>query len=318
MHIGKTDNSFYKGNYKGNVMDIKELNYLVTIADEGSISRAAEKLYMAQSSLSQFLQLYELELGTRLFVRTNRGVRLTASGDTFISHARQILQHYRQAQNELWDIHELQGGYIEFGISSFRGTYLLPRVLKRFHERYPNIHVETTELDAYSLEEKIMEGLLDIALVVLPCIKFKGPVDFLMKEEILLIISRGHPAMKYIHYEENGRKWIDLRDTAEFEYILGPTTTVLGSIARKEFKKIDMIPFARNTNFTAAFAAAMAREGIALAFTYRTCIVPDENVEYVSIGREGLQLDLALIYPVGNYRSNATRALAALFKEFYS
>ena len=49
-------------------MNLKELNYIVTIADEGSISRAAEKLYMAQSSLSQFLQLYEAELGERLYL----------------------------------------------------------------------------------------------------------------------------------------------------------------------------------------------------------------------------------------------------------
>ena len=61
-------------------MNLKELNYIVTIADEGSISRAAEKLYMAQSSLSQFLQLYEAELGAPLFMRTSRGVRPTASG----------------------------------------------------------------------------------------------------------------------------------------------------------------------------------------------------------------------------------------------
>lgn len=52
-------------------MNLKELNYIVTIADEGSISRAAEKLYMAQSSLSQFLFQYEAELGAKLFVRTH-------------------------------------------------------------------------------------------------------------------------------------------------------------------------------------------------------------------------------------------------------
>ena len=79
-------------------MDLKELNYLIAIADEGSISRAAESLYMAQSSLSQFLQQYEAELGVRLFFRTARGVRPTAAGQAFIQNARQILLHYRRAQ----------------------------------------------------------------------------------------------------------------------------------------------------------------------------------------------------------------------------
>ena len=103
-------------------MNLKELNYIVTIADEGSISRAAEKLYMAQSSLSQFLQLYEAELGAPLFMRTSRGVRPTASGSVFLNHARQILLQYHRAQSELWDIEELSGGRIELGISTFRGT----------------------------------------------------------------------------------------------------------------------------------------------------------------------------------------------------
>ena len=101
-------------------MDLKELNYLIAIADEGSISRAAESLYMAQSSLSQFLQQYEAELGVRLFFRTARGVRPTAAGQAFIQNARQILLHYRRAQNEVWDIEQLKGGRIDFGIG--RGT----------------------------------------------------------------------------------------------------------------------------------------------------------------------------------------------------
>ena len=68
-------------------MDLKELDYIVTVADEGSISRAAEKWFMAQSSLSQAVRLIEQDLGTSVFVRTARGVRLTAAGEAFISHA---------------------------------------------------------------------------------------------------------------------------------------------------------------------------------------------------------------------------------------
>ena len=81
-------------------------------------------------------------------MRTARGVRPTASGSVFLSHARQILQEYHRAKCELWDIEELKGGQINLGISTFRGTYLLPSVLKRFHEQYPNIHVEITEKDS--------------------------------------------------------------------------------------------------------------------------------------------------------------------------
>lgn len=298
-------------------MNLKELTYIVTIADEGSISRAAEKLYMAQSSLSQFLQLYETELGAPLFMRTSRGVRPTASGAVFIGYARQILLQYHRAQSELWDIEELNGGRIELGISTFRGMYLLPRVLKIFHTRYPKIHVEITEKDSTYLEDMILEGLLDIALIALPSLRIKSHLDFITRDEIYIVATRDHPVMQHVCYEDNGRKWVSLSDAARYEFILGSPSTILGAVARKEFERLKIEPVAQNTNITAPFAAAMAREGIALAFTYSSCLVPYPNVEYLGVGREGLFLDLTLAYPAGEYRSKATMALAQVFHEVY-
>lgn len=343
VYIGKTDSlvpdwlfHFRSRLSERSFMDLKELQYIVTLADEGSISHAAEKLYMAQSSLSQFLQQYEAELGTTLFMRTSRGIRPTASGQTFIDHARQILLHYRRAQNEVWDIEDLKGGRIELGTATFRGTYLVPKVLKRFHEIYPHIHVSVTEMDSVPLEDRILEGLLDIALIALPAVKIKEHVDWLMRDEILLIAAKDHPLMNFVHAKEDGTvspdvpaalsppptapafaPWVDLRDAAAFEFILGPPKTILGRAARREFKKLGIEPPTWNTSFTAPFAAAMAREGIALAFTYRSCIVHDENVSYLRIGKEGVWLDLGLTYPAGEYRSKATMELGRLFHEMY-
>ncbi len=293
-------------------MDLKELHYIITIADEGSISGAAEKLYMAQSSLSQFLQQYEAEIGTPIFVRTSRGVRPTAAGSVFLSHIRQIHLHYRRAQSELWDIEEMPGGRIEFGISTFRGTYLLPRVLKRFYEIYPKVHVEITELDSVELEERIMEGALDMALIALPAVKLKNNVDFLMKDEIYIVASGNHPVMKYVRKAEDGTPFVSFRDAAPFEFILGPPQTILGMIARNEFKALGIPPYAPNQTATASFAAAMARAGIGLALTYRSCVVPEEGVEYLRIGKDGVYLDLGLVYPLGEYRSKAARKLGEL------
>lgn len=85
---------------------------------------------MAQSSLSQAVRLFEQDLGTPIFVRTARGVRPTSAGEAFIFHARQILQQYQEARSEASDIENLKGGTVIFGISTYRGTYLLPPVLK--------------------------------------------------------------------------------------------------------------------------------------------------------------------------------------------
>ena len=149
-------------------MELKELRYIVTLAEEGSISRAADRLFMAQSSLSQFLQQYEKELGTVLFARTAKGIRPTTGGANFIENARQILLQYRRAENELWDSVNLEGGRIIFGISSFRGRYMLPGILADFQQKYPKVKVDIVEANSMELEEELTAGKLDLAVVALP------------------------------------------------------------------------------------------------------------------------------------------------------
>ena len=286
-------------------MDLKELDYIVTVADEGSISRAAEKLFMAQSSLSQAVRLIEQDLGTSVFVRTARGVRPTAAGEAFISHARQILQQYREARSEASDIENLKGGTIIFGISTYRGTYLLPPVLKKFHERYPKVHVEISEMDSIDLENQILEGILDLALIAAPPVRIKHGFEELMRDEIMLVTTKEHPVMKYAHECE----------TATYEDSLGPPNTVLGRTARHSLREAGVEPIGLDTYLSAAFAAAVAREGVALAFTYRSCRVMRDGFRYLRIGKEGIFLDLALVWPAGKYRSRAAKALADLLHE---
>lgn len=178
-------------------MDLKELNYVVTVANEGSISRAAEKLFMSQSSLSQAIRVLEQDLGTSVFVRTTRGVRPTAAGDAFIFHAKQILQQYRAACSEAADIENLNGGTVIFGISTYRGTYLLPPVLKRFRALYPKVHVEICEMDSIDLEDQLLEGLLDLALIAAPPVRIRHGVSPFMRDEIMIVTTADHPVMEF-------------------------------------------------------------------------------------------------------------------------
>lgn len=298
-------------------MQLKELQYIVTLADEGSISRAAEYLYMAQSSLSQFLQQYEAELGVTLFVRTSKGLRPTTAGTLFIENARSILYHYRLVKNEIWDMEHMQRGKIIFGISSFRGSYMMPPVLKQFYETYPNVQVEIVEANSIALEEKILDGLIDLAIVALPLKKLNHEVELMKSDEILIVANRAHPVMQYIHKKDKfPYYWVDLQEISQFEFILSDYDTILGIKSRQEFKKAGVKVKARNTTITAAMAAAMAREGLGLAFTYRSCVGEYDDVVYISVGREGIFADLALAYPYAEYRSKAALALGRMIYDY--
>lgn len=297
-------------------MHLKELNYIVTLADELSISRAADRLYMAQSSLSQFLQQYEAELGIELFVRTSKGIRPTAAGNLFIDNARSILTHYRLVQNELWDMAKLEGGNVILGISSFRARHMLPKILTHFRSQYPKVLVDIVEENSMALEDMLVAGSIDIAIVALPLTRLAHEVEFLKQDEIFLVANKNHPVMDFAHKRDDSPySWVDFKDTAEFEFILSDYDTILGSISRQQFKKAGIKPIAHYTNITADLAAAMARAGLGLAFTYQSCAEPYEDTVYLSIGEQGIYLDLALAHPYSTYQSKAAKALARVIQK---
>lgn len=293
-------------------MNLTELNYIITIAEEHSISKAAEKLFMAQSSLSQSLQGMENELGGKLFIRTSTGVRPTPAGEQIIEYAKKSLIDYRQLKDRIQDIETLKSGKVEFGISTFRGGYLMPTILSVFKKRYPNIQVEIKEANSMALEQMLIDGQVDLALVALPLTKLKTDVEHLMKDEVCIVVSSDHPVLNYVEEsEKDGQRYlfIELEDTMDFEYILSDYDTILGSVSRKEFSNRGLIPKVCNANLTAPFAVAMARAGLGLAFTYGSCKDAYLDVSYISIGREGVYLDLALAFPPGHYHSKAAMAL---------
>lgn len=297
-------------------MELKELEYVLTIAEEGSISKAAEKLYMAQSSLSQFLTRYEAELDVKLFMRTSAGVRLTRSGEIFAANARMMLRQYHQMKGELSDIKNLISGRIEFGISSIWATHIVPKVLPRFREQYPGVDVIIHEHNTVRLRELLATGDLDMALAVVRDNAVGHTHSPIMRDEVLIAARREHPILGIANVRPDGRRWIEFADAAKYEFLLTQRTTMLGAVAENLYSSCGKVPVAKNTELTAPVALSMAQSGLGLALTYRTTCDPhDPNMAYISIGKEGTFIKLALEYPQGDYRSRATRALDRLIHE---
>lgn len=302
-------------------MDFRDLHYLLAIAQERSISKAARGLFMSQSSLSQALRGMEEELGSPLFTRTAAGVRPTPAGELMIQRAHGILDVYRHTQQMIQDMAMLDVGRVIFGTSTFRGSYLLPNVLSEFSKTYPDIEVEIQEANSMRLEELLVAGRLDLALIALPPYKLKDEVEFLLRDEIMLVVDKGHPLNSEYRQRvlDDGRvrQYVELEDTMAYDYILSDYDTILGSMSRAAFARRGLVPRVHNANLTAPLAAAMARAGLGIAFTYRSCREDTDQVRYFSIGAEGVFLDLGLAYPLGNYRSRAARALAESIKRHY-
>lgn len=298
-------------------MEIREFDYLIAIAEEGSISGAADRLFMAQSSLSQYLRKYESELGVKLFVRTSTGIRPTPTGEVMIRQARRLLSEYRQVKSEIRDIEELKTGKIELGISTFRGSFMLPKILIPFRNIYPGVQVEISESNSMNLEQKLMEGKLDMAIVALPLTKINTDISFLKHDEICIACHRDHPVMEHTKLNKKTDKlYVDMKDAAKYEFILSDHDTILGSVARDEFARHNLVPKVCNGNLTAPFALKLAAAGYALAFTYDSCCEDSSDVRYLSIGQKGIYIKLGIAYPPDGYRSKATIELSKLFHMF--
>lgn len=291
-------------------MELKELEYIVAVAEEGSISRAAERLYLAQSSLSQYLARYESELGVKLFRRTASGVCTTAAGDLFVQNARQMLLQYHQVRKRLTDMDAPMEGKIYFGISTFRGSYIFPKAMHLFRKEAPTVDVVLQEYDSIVLQRKIAAGELDMALVAFREDQWEQQGKLLMKDEVLLVANRQHPVMEYVREGGGGpdRPWVELSEIAHMDFLLSSRSAMLGNIAQQMFDELGVKPNYVCGTQTAAMSAALARRGLGIAFTYRSCTEESRDVIYLSIGKKRCYVNLALIYPQEGYRSRAVRA----------
>ena len=142
-------------------MNLKQALYIKTIAEEGSITAAAKKLYVSQPSLSQMLKLIEEEIGLPLFERSP--FRPTYAGERYLHAATIMLNTNEILNNELQEIRQEDSGRLRLGISRQRAARILPVVLPVFMKNHPHVVLELHEEGSATLEQMLSEGELDLA-----------------------------------------------------------------------------------------------------------------------------------------------------------
>lgn len=146
-------------------MTSRELLYIKTIADERSITRAAQKLYLTQPSLSHCVMTIERQLGTKLFRRTSDGLLLTYAGEKYYRMASEVLRVYAAFEAELSDESALARGRVTFGITNYLATDHLPRFLPAFSSAHPGIELHIREETTDEMERSLLSGKLDFAIM---------------------------------------------------------------------------------------------------------------------------------------------------------
>ena len=175
-------------------MDLHLLENIVCIADEKSITRAAEKRFVTQSALNQQLQKLEEELGTPLFHRARSNWQPTEAGEAYLAAARQMLLLKKDAYARIADAAERNRRHLAVGLIPERGVEMFTAVYPNFHRAFPQMRVEPVECSVTAMQRMISDGQLDLGLATLAEHQRDGNVYHVMaEEEILLAVPAASP-----------------------------------------------------------------------------------------------------------------------------
>lgn len=169
-------------------MNTKQLQYVITLAREGSFSRAAESLNISQPSLSQYIKKIESSIGIELFDRTNGDVRLTDAGHAYVDAGRQILDLEHQMEVRFSDLSSHRSGSLIVGTAPYRAASMMPIIAREFMKLYPGMHLIIREGTTAELSEGMEHGEYDLCLTLLPIDDRLFCHEKVMEEELVLAV----------------------------------------------------------------------------------------------------------------------------------
>lgn len=185
-------------------MESKPLRYFLAIQRTGNMTHAARELHIAQPALSVAIKKLETELDVRLFRRDERTMALTQEGEVLLPYAKRVIQQLDDAHLAMQELKGLEKGEVKLGVPSMMGSYYFPEILMGFKSRYPNLKLTMVEAGAQSLRKMLLDGELDLAVILNEDIPSSLETDFILKSEMVAVTSPTHSFADkpYISYQE--------------------------------------------------------------------------------------------------------------------
>jgi DNA-binding transcriptional LysR family regulator len=173
-------------------VELRHLRYFVAVADERHFGRAAARLYVAQSTLSQQIKLLERELGARLLERGARSVELTGAGAALLEHARALLASADAAVAAVRQQATGQAGTLTVGLFENAAAELTPAILQAFRAARPLASLRLEQLGPVDMEDAVARGRVDVALLRLPVTDERLAVTPLFREPRVVLLASAH------------------------------------------------------------------------------------------------------------------------------
>jgi LysR family hydrogen peroxide-inducible transcriptional activator len=278
-------------------MELHQLRYFAAVAELGNFTRAAERCFVSQPSLSQQIIKLEHELKTPLFERLGRTVKLTDAGHALYERAVRILGAIDEAAASVRADADWTAAEISVGAIMTVAPYLLPDVVRGFLKRYPRARVTVREDFTAGIVRDCLTGELDVGLVALPIADERLTVEPLFTEELLLALPPRH--------ELRSRKRITAADLPEQNFVLLKDVHCLGEQIVSYCRTRDCLPVITCQTAQLGTVQEMVALGLGISLVPEMATHADRTrrLAYRSLGADAPHRTIAMIHHHDRYQS---------------
>lgn len=306
-------------------MIFKNYEYFITIADEGSISKAAEKLFISQPSLSKYLKRLEENVGEELFCRESYPLKLTKAGELYLSYLKDISGKEQQLKEEFSYLKTNDIGTISIGITVWRSSIFMPLIMPVFKHKFPGIKVSIQEGTHQQMAAMIENGKVDFSIFHLPNNYYNFTFEHLLYEKILFCVHRSNPLLARFPNLDLAK--INLMPTEAFKqfgnenFILLKSGQNMRDIAQNYLNKLRLEPpvFLETSNIVTAIN--MVKTGLGVTFVPEAALTMQDNFQdlcYFIVDTPPLQWEIGIAHKTGCPPKRQARLFIDCMKELLS
>lgn len=300
-------------------MDLHQLEYIIAIEQEHSISKAAAKLFLTQSALNQQLLRLERELGTPLFERKKQGMIPTYAGRMYLTTARQMIDMKQQTYRIIHDISEENTGEISLSYTPERGSLMFSQIYPIFQAKYPQISFRIQEARGKQMEQLLLQKEVTLACTAHDAHTNNPDFEYWANSEELIVL--GLPATHPLAYLAGERSWetfpeIDLNLLRTEKFTMNAKETIIRGMVDDAFIQAGYRPHVLFESSSTLTVVNMVRNQVGPAFFPQSYVEKDAPIVYFSVSpRRGWIRSVAFLK--GTYLTGPEKYLIELVGKYH-
>ncbi len=299
-------------------MDFKQLEYILKIAEENNITKAAEKLFISQSALNQQLLKLEKELGCQLFHRSRTDWRLTEAGHIYVEGAKQAMLIKKETYNRINDAIESQKCQLTVGLTPGRGIKMFTAIYPKIHHAYGNITITPMEMNVRAQQKAIAKGEIDLGFMTLH--EKQRTTDNYIRfgsEEMVVVVPKILPISQTAAPPGEPLATIDLRLLQHEPFVMMYKTSTNRQICDNIFNHAGFYPDVLFETSSTPSIADMVRSAMCCGILPRYYVNPDDERIACFVLENHPTWDLCVSYRKNSYLSNGAKEFIRLAQEYW-